>query len=209
MRRSNKILSAIAALLSIAAVLTLAASAGADLVNGSFESSPALTGWTTSAADATIGIQNNGDAWTPCTVTFNSGSYSQAVIWLCIFNNPVGHCWFDNLVPSGFTIDNPSFEQHTGNSMTGWNQDSAGSLTWWSTAELYPGCTGSVLFYDPTSTTSEIRMWQTVNVTPNTNYSYTFDVYMEDDFRRRNPDRRVQHRRDLSHGRHAAFYLHR
>jgi hypothetical protein len=154
------------------------------IVNGDFEDAArSLNGWVVTATGGTADTQVSSGFWRKCTVRFNSGPHTKVALYHGAYGSTAGRCWLDNLVPAGFVIKNPSFEELTadGAAPVGWSLDSPGQHTHVVTDRASKGVR-SVMLFDPSYAASSIRISQIVDVMPNTEYSYTFDFYMEDDF---------------------------
>jgi hypothetical protein len=183
LKRRWKVLVLVCILLSTR-VRPLAADQEITVVNGDVEDAARpLNGWTVTGTTGTADVQVSSGFWRKCTVSFNSGRHTKANINLGAYAMPTGRCWIDNLRPSGFVIQNPSFEELTpdGKQCVGWSMDGPGRLAYVDCTRASEGKV-SVMMFDVSGAASMIRLNQTVDIKPNTDYSYTFDFYMENDF---------------------------
>ncbi|MBI3922517.1 MAG: glycoside hydrolase family 20 zincin-like fold domain-containing protein, partial [Armatimonadetes bacterium] len=176
--------------LSVTSIFLLASSLGMAanqkivVVNGDFEDAAIpLNGWSAAGSGGAADVQVSSGFWRKCTVRFSSGPYAKATLYIGAYASPSGRCWIDNLQPSGFAVVNPGFEQLTpdGKACAGWSLDGPGSITRIDNARASEG-KHSIMLFDPSCAAEMIRVSQTVEVKPNTDCSYTFDFYMEDDF---------------------------
>ena len=150
------------------------------LTNGDFESTNALRGWTVRADRAKVEPTGTG-GWIKLTVAFNSGPYSRAHLNIGAYGSPTGRCWIDNLRPQGFAVKNPSFEQVSGKRFVDWGHEGPGAWTHVSTEHVSHG-KHSLMIFDPSTARQMIRVGQDLELRPQTDYSYTFDFFMENDF---------------------------
>jgi hypothetical protein len=170
------------ALSAVLMLLSAVAAPAADIFYEDWEgkASP-LENWQLDTQAAAVQLAVNGGVWQTYHVTFNSGAFSKAAIYLGAYASPSGRCWFDHLVPQGFTLQNPSFEELDANGMpVGWGADSPGK--WVHVSDKAADGARSVMFFDAAYAAEMIRVSQIVEVKPNTDYSYSFDFYMENDF---------------------------
>jgi len=171
--------------LGLFALLTLGLSVAANAADYFYEDWEAgkapLASWKISTKSADVKLAVNGGVWRTYHVKFNSGKYSKAVIYLGAYGTPSGRCWVDNIIPNGFSVRNPSFEDLDTNGMpVGWGLDSPGK--WLHVSDKASDGEHSLMYFDPAYAAEMIRASQVIDVTPNTDYSYSFDFYMEDDF---------------------------
>jgi len=184
----------------LAAFLLLSLSAGADelLTNGDFEDvKDPLGGWTVSVEGATVDVNRIGSDWIPIEVRFNSGPHDQALLVIGAYGTPGGRCWIDNVRAEGFEVVNGSFEDEVSflplpdeapkrnwrilppPKPGGWFKDYDGTHH---AGDRASDGKRSAMLSDPAMATGMIRIWQAVEVKPNTDYSYTFDFFMSEDF---------------------------
>ncbi len=177
----NKPLKALFAL-SLLLLLSSIPAQAKDVFREDWESGASpLANWKIETKSADVKLAVNGGVWQTYHVTFNSGPFSKAAIYLGAYATPSGRCWFDNLVPQGFTLRNPSFEELDSSGMpAGWGADSPGK--WVHLSDKASDGKHSIMFFDQAYAAEMIRVTQIVDVKPNTDYSYSFDFYMEGDF---------------------------
>jgi len=153
------------------------------LQGGDFEGGQPLSAWTVKAERAKVQINRPAGRWIPVTVTFNSEDCTKVTIYIGAYASPSGRCWVDNIRAKGFRAKNPSFEELTadGKSFAGWSVERPGQWLHVSRERASDGKV-SVMYHDASYATRMIRLSQRVDVKPNTDYSYTYDFYMDDDF---------------------------
>lgn len=170
-------------IISLIVVLFTAISAqAADVFSEDWEKGEApLKVWSVGTRSADVRLAVNGGAWQTYHVKFNSGPFSKAQIYLGAYGSPAGRCWFDNLKAEGFTIKNSSFEELDANgNLDYWSADAPGKLV--HVSDKASDGKHSIMFFDQSYSTEMIRVSQTADVKPNTDYLYSFDFYMENDF---------------------------
>ena len=142
-----------------------------------------LAGWTVETDRADVDVNRPAGRWIPITVRFNSEDCTQVNLYIGAYGTPSGKCWIDNVRSETLPIRNGSFEELTpdGKAFPSWSADRPGTWTHTDTERTSSG-KRSLLLFDPSYAAQMIRLMQTVAVTPNTDYAYTFDFYMEDDF---------------------------
>ena len=168
------------------------------LTDGDFENvARPLAGWTVGTDRAAVDVTRVGSDWVPITVRFNSGAYDQALLVIGAYSTPGGRCWIDNVRAEGFEVVNPSFEEEPSflplppdapkrnwrilppPKPGGWFKDYDATHH---VSDRASDGKRSVMFSDPAMATGMIRIWQAVHVKPHTDYSYTFDFFMGEDF---------------------------
>ncbi|MFH0964833.1 MAG: glycoside hydrolase family 20 zincin-like fold domain-containing protein [Planctomycetota bacterium] len=168
-----------------ALVISIASGASSEefIPGGDFESQRPLADWTVQAQGAKAEIQRLAGRWIPVTVTFNSEDCSKVIVYIGAYAGPTGRCWVDNVHANGFTVKNPSFEEPTadGKWVAGWGADRPGEWMHVTRKRASDGKV-SVMYHDASYAAQMIRLSQVVDVHPNTEYSYTYDFYMDDDF---------------------------
>jgi hypothetical protein len=163
----------------------ISTSRGADFVEGGdFEKKgKPFSDWQVQAEKAKVEVNRPAGRWIPVTVSFNSDDCQKVTLNIGAYSHPAGRCWVDNVQAKGFKVTNPSFEelQPDGEGFVAWNADRPGEWIHTSRERASDGKV-SALYQDPSFAARMIRLSQVVNVKPHTDYSYTFDLYMDDDF---------------------------
>lgn len=154
------------------------------LTNGDFENpKAALAGWTVEHDGAEVVPNRIGGRWLTIKVTFNSEDCTRINLYIGAYSTPAGRCWVDNVRSEGLQISNGSFETLTpdGKSFAGWSVERPGQWLHVSRERASDGRT-SIMYCDPSFAAQMIRLMQVVDVKPNTDYSYSYDFFMDDDF---------------------------
>lgn len=184
-------------ILAIALPALASCAAEGSLPGGDFEGKNPLSAWTVKSDQAEVDVNRIGSDWIPITVTFNSGPYDQALLIIGAYSTPGGRCWIDNVRPQGFELVNASFEDEVSFLPL---PDEAPKRNWRILPPPKPGGwfkdfnathhvsdrashgKRSAMLSDPAMATQMIRIWQVVRVTPHTDYQYSFDFFMSEDF---------------------------
>lgn len=166
----------------IATLFTTLARADVKLTNGGFENKrKPLAGWRVRADGGAVEPVRIGGQWFKVKVTFNSAECDRVNLYIGAYSTPTGSCWIDNVRGDGFEIKNPSFEQMRNGAYTHWSHEGPGKWTHVSTEHASDG-KHALKILDASFARQMIRATQVVRVKPQTDYSYSFDFYMADDF---------------------------